>query len=137
LVRKYRGNSTLVILNKTDLPRMISRTEAESLASDSPVVEISALKGTNLAALETAIKNRFSGEVKWEGEVILQLRHKILLERIRDRLLEGRRLLDIGHPEEIAAEEVKKTLPVFSEFTGEIQAEDVLRDIFSRFCVGK
>ena len=62
---------------------------------------------------------------------------KLLLEAILDCLIDGQRLLKEGHLEEIYAEEIRKTIPLIGQLTGEIRMDDIIEDIFSRFCVGK
>jgi tRNA modification GTPase len=54
-----------------------------------------------------------------------------------DCLIDGQRLLKEGHLEEIYAEEIRKTIPLIGQLTGEIRMDDIIEDIFSRFCVGK
>ena len=141
LIRKHSSKRTplrsLIILNKCDLKAQTCREEIARLADGLPILEISALKGTNLSALKETISKVFSPESGNDGEIILQLRQKLLLEDIRTGLSKAKDLLARGYSEELAAEEIKRTLPLFAQFTGEIQTEEVLRDIFSRFCVGK
>jgi len=72
-----------------------------------------------------------------EDEVILHLRQKLILEDIQRALNQGLQALEHGLGEEIFAEEVRKTLPLIGQITGEIKADDILSDIFSRFCIGK
>ena len=52
-------------------------------------------------------------------------------------LHQGKQVLEQGFSEEIFAEEIRKTLPLIGQLTGEIRADDILDDIFSRFCIGK
>jgi tRNA U34 5-carboxymethylaminomethyl modifying GTPase MnmE/TrmE len=71
------------------------------------------------------------------GDVIFHLRQKLALENMRDRLLRAKRLMSDGHPEEMYVEEIREIVPALGRFLGEIRSEDVLADIFRRFCVGK
>jgi tRNA modification GTPase len=145
LIRKHSGKrprahvraNTLIILNKCDLKAQISREEISRLAEGVPILEISALKGTNLSTLKDSIANLFALESGGDGEIILQLRQKLLLEDMRAGLAEAKSLLGRGCSEELAAEEIRRALPLFAQLTGEIRTEEVLRDIFGRFCVGK
>jgi tRNA modification GTPase len=138
LIRKQGGGKhTLILLNKMDLPSVLDRDELRRLTGNRPVLEISALKGTNLSTLKEAIHATFAPSPGEEEEVILQVRQKLLLEQIAAGLAKGKDLLNEGFSEEIAAEEIKNILPLFAQLVGEIQTEDILRDIFSRFCVGK
>jgi tRNA modification GTPase len=52
-------------------------------------------------------------------------------------LIKGERLLKEGYPEEICVEEIRKTTPLIGQLTGEIRSDEVIDNIFRRFCVGK
>jgi len=71
------------------------------------------------------------------NEIILHLRQKLLLEDIQATLLEARRALKEGFPEEIIVEEIRKIQPLIGQMTGEIGADEILDNIFSHFCIGK
>ncbi|MGD8534582.1 MAG: tRNA uridine-5-carboxymethylaminomethyl(34) synthesis GTPase MnmE, partial [Candidatus Aminicenantes bacterium] len=96
-----------------------------------------ALKGTNLKKLKDKIYRLFIPDQEQDNEVILHLRQKLILDEILDSLIEGQSLLKQGYPEEIYAEEIRKTIPLIGQLTGGIRADDIINDIFSRFCVGK
>ena len=102
-----------------------------------PSLEISALKGTNLDKLKDMIYELYVPDQRRGEEVILHLRQKLLLEEILENLLEGERLLKEGYSEEVYAEQIRKALPLIGKLTGEIQADEIIEEIFSRFCVGK
>jgi tRNA modification GTPase len=70
-------------------------------------------------------------------EIILHLRQKLLLEQVLAALEESLLLLREGHSEEVWAEEIRRGLPYLGQLTGEIRSDEVIAEIFSRFCVGK
>ncbi len=138
LIRKFRDKKTLILLNKIDLPRKIGAERITEAAGGLPQLEISALKGTHLTELKQKIHGLFVPDGNIEGEeVILHLRQKLILEEIRDALASAMRVLEEGHSEELLAEEIRPALSLIGELTGEIRADDILDDIFGRFCVGK
>ena len=137
LIKKFKNKKTILLFNKIDLPQKMSKKIVKSRAESLPMLEISALKGTNLEKLKEMICEFFVPDQKHGEEIILHLRQKLLLENILDCLVGGKRLLKEGHPEEIYAEEIRKTIPLIGQLTGEISTDDIIQDIFSRFCVGK
>ena len=137
LIKKFKNKKTILLFNKIDLPQKMSKKIVKSRAESLPMLEISALKGTNLEKLKEMICEFFVPDQKHGEEIILHLRQKLLLENILDCLVGGKRLLKGGHPEEIYAEEIRKTIPLIGQLTGEISTDDIIQDIFSRFCVGK
>jgi tRNA modification GTPase len=137
LIEKFRDKKILLIFNKIDLPLKMNTGRVKKQAGQIPNIEISALKGTNLKKLKERIHNLFIPDLEEENEIILHLRQKLILDEILDSLIEGQNLLKQGYPEEIYAEEIRKAIPLIGQLTGEIRADDIINNIFSRFCVGK
>jgi len=114
--------------------------DVESILSSAPnltSVKISALKKTNIHDLKEILYSEFVKTKETGDEVILHLHQKLLLEDILDALRSGRESLYKGYPEEIVAEEVRKSIPLVSQLTGEIRSDDIIENIFNRFCIGK
>ncbi|MGD9344358.1 MAG: tRNA uridine-5-carboxymethylaminomethyl(34) synthesis GTPase MnmE, partial [Candidatus Aminicenantes bacterium] len=109
----------------------------KALAPHIPVLEISALKRTHLKELEQTLCTRYIPDSKKNETVILHLRQKLLLRDVRESLEKASKIILSGDTEEVLVAEVRQSLPALSELIGEIQADDILNDIFSRFCVGK
>jgi tRNA modification GTPase len=137
LLNKYKAKNSLLIFNKIDLPVKMDTERIKKKASDGPCLEISALRGTHLAELRKMIFEHFVPNQKESEEVILHLRQKLIFEEILSCLTQAQRLLKSGHSEEIYVEEIRKTIPLIGQLTGEIRKEEVIEEIFSRFCVGK
>ena len=137
MLRKYRGKKAIVVLNKSDLPRRTAKTDIRKLAGDRPVVAISALKGRNINVLRSRISAIFAPGAGREEEIILHTRQKDSLQSVLEALERARSLLAGRSSAEIYAEEIRSALRHIGELTGEVRTEEVLEDIFSRFCVGK
>ena len=136
LIRKY-GKKILLVLNKTDLPRKIGLRRVRELAGRRPIVEVSALKGRGIDKLRREIRVFFAPRPEKEEEIILHSRQKDRLQGILESLRKAEALLVKRHSEEIYAEEVRGAIRLIGELTGEVRAEEVLNDVFGRFCVGK
>jgi tRNA modification GTPase len=137
LIRRFRGKKAVLVVNKADLPCRIDRRRVRSLAGNAPLISVSALKGTGLDRLRSQIRLSFAPTLEIQHEVILHARQRDIFLEVLEALREARRLLDAGHTEDFYAEELRKAIFLAGKVTGEIQAEDVMNDIFSRFCVGK
>jgi len=137
LVKKLQKQNTILLFNKIDLPQEMGLQAIKALAPQLPVLEISALKRTNLKDLKKTIVDRFIPDLKRNENIILHLRQKLLLQDARDALHKALKLIKKGYSEEVFAEEIRRSLPALSELVGDIHTDDVLTDIFSRFCVGK
>jgi len=137
LIRKYRNQKIILLHNKCDLPSKMDIKKITELGSGLPHLEISALKRTNIEKLKEQIQSLFVCNDIKGNEIILHLRQKLLLEDIQAALLEALRALKEGFPEEIIVEEIRKIKPLIGQMTGEIGADEILDNIFSRFCIGK
>ena len=137
LIRKYKAKKALIVLNKIDLPRTLGARALRDLAGKTPVVEISALKGRNIDSLRRRIGEIFAPKAGREEEMILHARQKDLLESLSGALARASALLAAGHSREVGAEEIRAAIGHIGELTGEVRAEEVLDEIFGRFCVGK
>jgi tRNA modification GTPase len=137
LIRKYRNQKIILLHNKCDLPSKMDIKKTIKLGSGMPHLEISALNRTNIEKLKEQIHSLFvHNDIKGK-EIILHLRQKLLLEDIQTALLEALCALKEGFPEEIIVEEIRKIQPLIGQMTGEIGVDEILDNIFSRFCIGK
>lgn len=137
LIEKFKDKKTLLLFNKMDLPQKIDRRKVKSRIKNIPSLDVSALKGTNLNKLKEMIFHLFLPHQDGDEDIILHLRQKLLLEDILAFLIKGQNLILEGYPEEICAEELRKIIPLIGQLTGEIRSDDIINDIFRRFCVGK
>ena len=137
LIRRFRGKKTILVANKSDLPGRADPGRLKALAGPAPVVWVSALKGTNLARLRAEVRRAFGPAESLADEVVLHARQKDALAGILAALEVARRHLRAAGSEEVAAEEVLAAIALIGRLTGEVRADEVLDDIFGRFCVGK
>jgi tRNA modification GTPase len=137
LVRKFRAKKMLLVFNKSDLPLKIDRRRMRELAGGSPAIDVSALKGRNIDKLRETIRGQFAPGLAKEEDVILHVRQKDLLQAILGALRRAAGLLAKGHSVELYAEEIRSCLPLVGELTGQVRIDEVINDIFGRFCVGK
>jgi len=137
LVRKYRAKKMLLVFNKSDLPAKIDRRRMRKLAGGSSSIDVSALKGRNIDKLRGTIHGQFAPGPAKEEDVILHARQKDLLQAMSEALRRAAELLARGHSVELYAEELRNCLPLVGELTGQVRIEEIIDDIFGRFCVGK
>jgi len=137
LVESYRDRKVILVLNKSDLPPKIRIADLRRFWPKPPAVAISALKGSGLASLREAIYQKFRPPDPREDVIVFRKRDKLLLEEISVRLARAKKMILGGGSIETFAEEAREIVTVIARMTGEIRPDDILNDIFSRFCVGK
>ena len=137
LIETYGGLKTLIVLNKIDLPRKVSRDKIKAASGRALLLEVSALKGQNIQKLRDKLSAFFAPKPREGEDVILHARQKAILEQIQGCLEGGLRLMREGHTDEIFVEEIREAVPLLGQLTGEIRSDEVIQNIFDRFCVGK
>jgi tRNA modification GTPase len=100
---------------------------------------VSALTGEGIDALARAIREKIVGLSPEPAgdELVPNMRQKTLLEKAQQDLGEAGQALEAGMPRDIALVPLQAGVDRLGEITGEISSEDVLDQIFSRFCIGK
>ncbi len=139
IFRLVKGKRNLVIVNKTDIRRDIDISDMEKYVEKEDVIETSLLHGRGLDKLEARIEELvYSGLAAGQEELLVtNIRHKNALEKAR-RSVEGvLKALDAHLPTDCMAIDLKEAYDSLGEITGETVSEDLIDQIFSRFCIGK
>ena len=135
LLALVRERSVIVILNKADLPAALSREEIDL---DAPVVELSATTGAGLPELEAAMRDLLLGPgVQSESPALANLRQREAAERASVALEQAALSAAAGASEELLAVDLMAAAAALGEITGEDVRENVIQNLFARFCVGK
>ncbi len=126
---------TIVLVNKSDLPRKIdlSRLEESAFA----FISISAKHTLGLETLEDEIARRFPTGLEQQGELLTNARQAEAAGRAAQTLEAVRSGLESGMPPDAVLSDVECAMAALGEISGRRVTEDVTSRIFSRFCVGK
>lgn len=135
LTARMTPANTIAIFNKIDLP---AATKGD-LPKPFPVVNISALHGAGLEALQAAfLKLAESFHVETGDELIaINARHSHALEEAKTALMEAGRKLSAREPSELVASDLRMALDAFGQISGKIDNERILDQLFASFCIGK
>lgn len=131
------ANKTILVVNKCDHEKVF---DVSMLGFSGTVVELSAKYGTGLDVLRSAVVKVISSgslSAAGEGVVVVERRHRdALLQAVRS--LEGL-LLSVENraPLEFLALDAREALGALGQITGETTPDQILDEIFSRFCIGK
>jgi len=136
LLEELRERTVIVVLNKADLPARITPEEIRVLL-DAPLVELSARTGDGLPALETAIQALLLDGVTTESPALATLRQREAAESAAQSLALAAETLVHGGAEELLAIDLMAAATALGELTGDEIREEVIHDLFTRFCVGK
>lgn len=136
-----RGKKCIVLLNKTDLVPVVEEEELRKKLRDAEisVIRTSTRDNTGIEKFENTIKEMFfSGALSMNEEVIItNMRHKQALEEARDSLLMVKKSLEDEMPEDFYSIDLMSAYASLGYIIGEEVGEDLVNEIFSKFCMGK
>ena len=129
----------IVLLNKSDLEPVVTREMIEEKAGDAPVIEVSAAEERGISELGDLIKDMFlKGDISFNEEIyITSARQKDALCRAVESMKKVIESIDNGMPEDFYSIDLMDAYEALGSITGEEVGEDLINEIFSRFCMGK
>ena len=133
-----KGRKAIVLLNKSDLTAVIEKEEMEQ-KTGAPVISISAREETGMEELEEQMKKMFfQGEISFNDEVyITNARHKQALLAAKKSLELTAESIEMGMPEDFFSIDLMNAYEELGSIIGEAVGEDLVNEIFSKFCTGK
>ncbi len=138
IMEMLQNRNAIVLLNKSDLEPV---TTAEEISSrlDKTLIPISAKEQTGFEKLEEEIKSMFfSGEVTFNDEIyITNIRHKTSLQEAASSLNLVLQSIADEMPEDFYSIDLMNAYEVLGNIIGESVEDDLVNEIFSKFCMGK
>lgn len=138
IIQLLRGRKSIVIYNKTDLAPVVDMERLKE-RTGSEVIPVSVVEEKGIERLENVIKEMFfQGEISFNDEVyITNARHKAALEEARGSLEMVINSIEAGMPEDFFSIDLMGAYEALGKILGESLGEDLVNEIFSKFCVGK
>jgi len=133
------GRQAIILVNKCDLPRQLEMDKVSACAAGKKVLPISAVHGTGMEELEQLIVDLvYSGQVRpAEDALVNNVRQAHLLEEARHHLKEVVAAVRTGLPPDCLVIDLRNAWDKLGKITGDTVGEDILNEIFTRFCIGK
>lgn len=138
IIEIIKDRKAVVLLNKTDLNMVVTKDYLEQVTSHK-VIPISAKEETGIDELEQEIKSMFyEGEIDFNDEVyVTNVRHKTALtDALASLNMVKQSVLD-GMPEDFYSIDLMDAYEQLGSIIGEAVEEDLVNEIFSKFCMGK
>lgn len=138
IMELIHDRKAVVLLNKTDLDMVVSQEELEEKTGH-PVIAISAKEETGIEELEKVIQGMFyEGKLDFNNEVIItNVRHKTALTDTLKSLKMVEQSIHDGMPEDFLTIDLMDAYEQLGSILGEAVEDDLVNEIFSRFCMGK
>ncbi|MDO4600891.1 MAG: tRNA uridine-5-carboxymethylaminomethyl(34) synthesis GTPase MnmE [Eubacteriales bacterium] len=138
IISMLDSRKVIVLYNKTDLEAKVDMEELKERVNH-PIISISAKEETGIRELEKEIKNLFfSGELSFNDEVyITNVRHKEALMEAAESLRLVKNSIEMDMPEDFFSIDLMNAYESLGRIIGESVGEDLVNEIFSKFCMGK
>lgn len=138
IIGMLQDKKAIVLLNKTDLSIKVSKEELKKRLNH-PVVAISAKEEKGIDELEQVIRDMFfQGKISFNDEVyITNVRHKTALFETMESLTMVEQSISTGMPEDFYSIDLMNAYEALGRIIGESVGEDLVNEIFSKFCTGK
>ena len=134
-----KNKKSIILLNKSDLNCILKENDERFTNISDNVLKISALEGNGLEELYELIAKMFSlNEINLDNDVIItNIRHKNLISKAIENVKAARKTIEENMPVDIVAIFIKNILEDLGNITGEFVTDDIINEIFSKFCLGK
>ena len=139
IFERYRTKKIIVVINKIDLTDPDTAYDLPAPWKSIPAVQISALHDIGLDALKETIEDLVWNEIGYDPETLIipNVRHKIALEISRKAVHRAMQGIGESRPFELVALDIQEAIDRLGEIVGINVREDIMDQIFNRFCIGK
>jgi len=128
----------IVIINKSDLPQIVTEDEVKERFGSATIVAVSALNGAGMSVLEEAVAvelDQYFGELS-DSPMLITLRQEEILNEALLGLEQVEAAL-CSEPAEIISLILQQTWLTLGQISGDTAGDDLLDRVFSEFCLGK
>lgn len=138
ILKLAHSKKSILVLNKIDLEARLN-DNSKYINNFQNIIKISAIKSEGIENLYDKIAELFNlNEISFDNEIIItNERHKNLIQMAIKNLDEAKRTLEKGLPIDFVEISLKNTLVNLGSITGEEASEEIINEIFARFCLGK
>lgn len=139
-IAEYLGKrKALVLINKSDLTQAFTVDDVKKLIPDAHVIETSLIMGEGIEDIEEFIENMvYGGEIsQQESLMVNNVRHIELLKKGRDSLRDAFSMAEMKEALDFIEIDVKNAYEYLGEIIGDTVSDDIIDEVFARFCLGK
>ena len=139
ILNLIKGKKSIILLNKSDLNSKINENDDRFTSITENILRISALNKYGIDELYEKIAKLFNlNEINLDNEILItNIRHKNIISKSLENVNKAKEALEINMPIDIITIYIKEILEDLGEITGEVVTEDIINEIFSKFCLGK
>jgi len=134
-----KNKKSIIILNKIDLKSILDENDDRLKEASKEILKISALNNLGIENLYNKITDLFNlNQINLDNEIVItNIRHKNLITKAIENVKKTKETIKDKMPLDIVAIFIKDILEDLANITGEIVNEDIINEIFAKFCLGK
>jgi len=139
LLQQLKDRSTIIVVNKIDLPERLDTAEIERDYPSERIVYLSAKEGQGIEQLERAVTGMFFSGAVESGDItyVSNTRHITLLHQTRQSLEDAIQATSEGVPIDLIQIDITASWESLGQILGDAAGDSLLDQIFSQFCLGK
>lgn len=139
ILKKLKDKKAIILINKIDIQKDNLQNSKEVIETNKKIIHISAQKGIGIDELYDEIEKMFQlNEIDSNKEIIItNMRHKNQIALAKKSIGEAIEAVTSKYPIDMIAIPMRQCLEELGKITGENVSEDIINEIFSKFCLGK
>lgn len=140
IIEMIQDKKCIILFNKTDLESLVSVENLKKrTGKDTVIIKTSTKENTGINDFENAVKEMFFyGEISLNDEVMItNMRHKEALQETLESLKQVKKSIKMQMPEDFYSIDLMSAYSSLGKIIGEEVEEDLVNEIFSKFCMGK
>ncbi|HIU25949.1 MAG TPA: tRNA uridine-5-carboxymethylaminomethyl(34) synthesis GTPase MnmE, partial [Candidatus Copromorpha excrementigallinarum] len=139
IIEYIKGRNSLILVNKSDLEARFGPADIKRIFPEGRIIETSLITGRGVEEVEDAIEEMVYGGNLFQRESLMvnNVRHIELLQRSRDALRGAMEMTEKRQALDFIEIDVRDSYDRLGEITGETVSDDIINEVFSRFCLGK
>ena len=139
ILNLIKDKKAIILLNKIDVKENNLEKNEEIININKPIIKVSMLEKEGIEDIYRELSNIFNlNEINLNDDIIVtNIRHKDLIQKSIEHLNQALDVLTEKMPIDIIAINIKEILEELGKITGESVSDDIIKEIFSKFCLGK
>jgi len=134
-----KNKKAIILFNKIDKTIAIDKKEVYEKIQDNPIIEISVLNGIGIEKIYEEISKMYGlNEINIDDSLtVTNERHKQAIMNMKDNIDKSKEAIEENMPIDIVTINITNILEEIGKITGENVSEDIINEIFKKFCLGK
>lgn len=139
LMESIQDKRVIVLINKVDLGQILQRKDVSTRLPKAQVIETSMIREEGIAELEGAVEKMvYTGQIRQDDTLLItNVRHIDLLRNARIAMQEAKFMTLSQEALDFIEMDIRRAWELLGEITGDAVSEDIVDQVFSRFCLGK